>query len=138
MKTLFFCVLFVSNVILGAASDKSMPGELPAESAWGRSESGIWFGDYNTWYKIDKSSIEAKLSNSIKISYNKKKWQSSNVVAWQDKQGRWYYINNNRLLYTNDNKHWEEVPNRSWLGMDDVWYRLDSNWDLWEVREALN
>lgn len=134
MKTLFFYVLF-----LGAQCSNSAPlikndGELPKELSWVKSESGIWFGDYNLWYKLDKLSSVAKSINSIKVSYNKKKWQSADNVSWHDKQGRWYYIDNNRLLYTNDNKHWEEVPNRSWLGADDKWYRLDANWDLWEAK----
>src|SRR5689334_5717884 len=98
MKTLFYCILFFAIHSIGVASINfpfDNRGELPKETSWVKSETGMWFGDYNTWYKIDKSSLEAKLANSIKISYNKKKWQSSNVVAWQDKQGKWYYINNN-------------------------------------------
>lgn len=134
MRALFFCILFfgLSFIILAVPKDNS--GELPKEATWVKSETGVWFGDYNLWYKIDKSSTEARITNSIKISHNKKKWQSADNVSWHDKQGRWYYIDNNRLLYTNDNKHWLEVPNKTWQGPDDKWYKLDANWDLWEVK----
>lgn len=138
MKTIIICALFLSIHFNGTALLTNIidhRGELPSETAWVKSESGMWFGDYNTWYKIDKSSIESKMNNIIKVSYNKKKWIASDIVAWQDKDGKSYYISNNRLLTTSDNKHWVEVPDKTWLGVDNVWYRFDSNWDLWEVKQ---
>lgn len=137
MKTIIICILFIFVQLKGSAAFISINdnnGELPKESSWVKSETGMWFGDYNTWYKIDNSSMEAKLSNAIKLSYNKKKWISSTDVAWQDKEGKWYYISNNRLLCTSDNKHWIEVPSRTWLGIDGVWCRFDANWELWEAK----
>jgi hypothetical protein len=114
------------------SSDHSEP--MPAESFWVRSETGVWLGNYDTWYKIDQAT-EARLLNAIKLSRNKRKWKSSTNVAWQDKQGRWLTISNNRLLWTEDNKHWTEVPAKAWQGIDGKWYRFDANWELWEVKE---
>lgn len=113
-------------------SDHSEP--MPAESFWVKSESGMWLGNYDVWYKIDHS-VAAKLVNAIKLSRNKRKWKSSANVVWQDKQGRWITIANNRILWTEDSKHWIEVPSRAWQGIDGKWYRFDSNWELWEVKE---
>jgi len=108
--------------------------EPPAESFWVKSESGMWLGNYDVWYRIDNAE-SARLLNAIKLSKNKRKWKSSTNVVWQDKQGRWLNISNNRLLWTEDGKHWVDVPNNSWQGIDGKWYRFDSAWELWEVKE---
>ncbi len=107
---------------------------MPAESFWMKSESGMWLGNYDVWYKIDNSG-SARLLNAIKLSKNKRKWKSSTNVVWQDKQGHWLNISNNRLLWTEDSKHWTEVPNKAWQGIDGKWYRFDADWELWEVKE---
>lgn len=137
MKVIIAFLLFYVLHNEGISSFSATLGnhnELPAETAWIKSETGIWLCDNNSWYKFDKSSLEAKLTNTIKVSYNKKKWVIVDNAVWQDKNGKWYFISNNRLLCTSDNKHWIEVPNRTWLGIDNVWRRFDANWELWEVK----
>lgn len=102
---------------------------IPAETSWMKSEVGIWMGNYNAWYKIDKK------TSVLKVSYNKKKWKETNGDAvWHDNHGRWLFITQNKLMYSENGKNWFEIPNRTWQDINGTWYRFDSNWDLWEVR----
>lgn len=102
---------------------------IPAESSWMKSEVGMWMGNINVWYKINKK------DNSIQLSYNKRKWTaSSNEAAWNDKYGRWLCISGNKLMYSENGTNWKDVSNRAWQDMNGTWYRFDSNWDLWEVK----
>ncbi len=132
MKTSIVCILFALLHLSFSSYSGPKDGNLepiPAESAWIRSEVGMWMGDYNVWYKVDKK------NNSIKLSYNKKKWSLSNTdAAWNDKYGRWLCIYNNKLMFSENGKNWEEVKNRMWQDINGTWYRLDNNWDLWEVK----
>lgn len=132
MKTTIVCIIFaVMHLSFIGRSDKK-DGKLepiPAESSWVKSEVGVWMGNYNVWYKIDKK------DNSVKLSYNKKKWtDSSNEAVWHDKYGRWMYIYGNKLMLSDNGTNWKEAPNRTWQDMTGTWYRFDSNWTLWEVK----
>lgn len=102
---------------------------IPAESAWIKSEVGSWMGNYNVWYKIDKK------TNSIQLSYNKKKWKNADgEVVWNDNKGRWLFISNNKLMCSENGKYWSEITNRTWQDINGTWYRFDNSWDLWEVK----
>jgi len=126
---LVFVALLNLNFIRHADIKDGKLEPIPAESSWMKSEVGVWMGNYNVWYKIDKK------DNSIKLSYNKKKWtESSSEAAWQDKYGRWVCIYGNKLMSSENGKNWSEMANRAWQDINGTWYRLDTNWDLWEVK----
>ena len=82
MKAIFICVLFALLHFGFTGPLKFKDGNvepIPSESAWVRSQLGLWLGSHNVWYKIDKK------TNSIQISYNKKKWTSAEGDAvWND------------------------------------------------------
>lgn len=132
MKAIFICVLF-ALLHFGFAGPLKFKdgnvGPIPAESAWVRSQLGLWLGSHNVWYKMDKK------TNSIQISYNKKKWTSAEGDAvWNDNKGRWLLISNNKLMCSETGKYWFEITNRTWQDVNGVWYRFDNEWNLWEVK----
>ncbi len=123
----FFAVLQLSFVLHKTVLVSHVE-PLPSESAWVKSQVGIWLGNYNVWYKIDKK------SGAIKISYNKKKWkETSGIATWQDYKGRWLYIFEHQLMCSENGTQWKEIPNKTWQDIHGTWYRFDSQWDLWEV-----
>lgn len=131
MKTIFICLFLIAGFI--KANDlptlkKDNLDPIPAESSWIKSEVGMWMGNYNVWYKIDKK------TSTVKLSYNKRKWVSASDAAWHDNHGRWLFIFENKLMCSDNGKKWIEIPNRTWQDMHGTWYRFDTNWDLWEVK----
>lgn len=132
MKTLMLSIVLVlvqwnAARIFGigdGGNDKTMP----SESAWVKSETGVWLGNYHIWYKMDKK------NSVVKFSRNGKKWKEATDVAWQDNHGRWLYIYQDKLVYSTDAKHWEELKDRTWQDVDGNWYRFDGNWELWVAK----
>ncbi len=125
---ILFAIVQVSFAGNPDGKDKNLE-PIPAESSWMKSEVGIWMGNYNVWYKIDNK------DNTLKLSYNKKKWTNSSTEAvWHDKYGRWMCIYSNKLMYSENGTNWKDVSNRAWQDLNGTWYRFDSNWDLWEVK----
>lgn len=99
----------------------------PTESTWTKSEKGTWLGGYKLWYKFDKK------NNRVKFSHNKRRWNTASNTAWQDKQGRWLFIYDGRLMSNNDGTTWVEVSDRTWQDLNGNWYRLNQNWELEET-----
>ncbi|MES2567719.1 MAG: hypothetical protein V4565_12680 [Bacteroidota bacterium] len=132
MKAAIVCIILalmhLSFVIPSDKKDGKLE-PIPAESAWIKSEVGIWIGNYNVWYKFDKK------DNRIKLSYNKKKWTySSSEAVWHDRSDRWICRYNDKLMCSENGTIWKEVTNRTWQDIHGTWYRFDSSWDLWEVK----
>lgn len=133
MKTIFICLFLIVGSL--KANDlptlkKSNLEQIPAESSWIKSDVGMWMGNYNLWYKIDKK------TNAIKLSHNKKKWiETKGDAAWHDNHGKWLFIFENKLMYSDDGKKWYEIQNRTWQDINGAWFRFDSNWNLWEVKQ---
>lgn len=132
MKTIFICLFLIAGFLKASALPtlkKNKLEPIPAESSWIKSEVGVWLGNYNLWYKIDKK------SNTIKLSHNKKKWiETKGDAVWHDNHGKWLFIFENKLMYSDNGKKWNEIQNRTWQDINGTWYRFDSNWDLWEVK----
>ena len=133
MKTIFICLF----LIVGCLKANDLPTlkknnlePIPAEAFWIKSEVGMWLGNYNAWYKINKK------TNAIMVSYNKKKWaETKGDAAWNDNRGKWLFISENKLMCSDNGKNWNDIPNRTWQDINGIWYRFDSNWDLWEVKQ---
>lgn len=132
MKTSIVCIIFAVmhlNFIRHSDIKDGKFEPIPAESSWIKSEVGAWIGNYNVWYKIDKK------DNSIKLSYDGKKWSDASTEAvWQDKHGRWMCLFNNKVMCSENGAGWKEIFNRTWQDINGTWYRFDSNWELWEVK----
>jgi len=130
MKTLCILLLtlgFNSGLLSGTTlSDPDKPNPTK-ESAWTKSEKGAWLGGYKLWYKFDRK------NNQVKFSHNKRRWNTATNAAWQDKQGRWLFIYNGRLMSNNDGTTWVEVSDRTWQDLNGNWYRLNQNWELEEI-----
>ncbi|MBL7935136.1 MAG: hypothetical protein JNM51_04925, partial [Bacteroidia bacterium] len=60
--------------------------------------------------------------------------ETNGDAVWHDNHGRWLFITQNKLMYSENGKNWFEIPNRTWQDINGTWYRFDSNWDLWEVK----
>ena len=130
MKSIIVCLLFTAGLLTAGelpTSKKINNESIPAESFWVKSEIGMWMASYNVWYKIDKK------SSTVKLSYNKKKWQISSDAVWHDNHGRWFCIAENKIMYSDNGKNWKEVVNRTWQDLNGNWFRFDSNFDLYEV-----
>lgn len=132
MKTSIVCIIFAVmhlNFIRHSDNKDGKFEPIPAESSWIKSEVGSWMGNYNVWCKIDKK------DNSIKLSYDGKKWSdSSKEAVWQDKHGKLMCLYNNKLMCSENGTSWKEIFNRTWQDINGTWFRFDSNWDLWEVK----
>ena len=109
----------------GVITDPEKPN--PTESSWRKSEKGSWLGGYKRWYKFDQK------NNQVKFSHNKRRWNTAANAAWQDKQGRWLFIYDGRLMSNSDGKTWVEVSDRTWQDLNGNWYRLNQNWELEEA-----
>ncbi len=132
MRVIIVCGLFAFLQLSFTGPLKLKDGNvepIPQESAWVKSEVATWMGSYNTWYKIDKKTL------ILKVSYNKKKWKNTKGDAvWQDNHGKWLFISGNKLMTSDNGKHWTEITNKTWQDMNGTWYRFDSEWNLWEVK----
>ncbi|MBI3519460.1 MAG: hypothetical protein HY062_08915 [Bacteroidetes bacterium] len=57
MKTIITCVVFallhLSFMTHSGPKDGNIE-PIPAESSWVRSEVGMWMGNYNVWFKVEK------------------------------------------------------------------------------------
>lgn len=131
MKTLiiYAVILLGLNNQLKAAfvkNDSEVP--FPAGTVWEKSAGGMWKGNSNMWYKIDKK------NGSVKLSSNKKKWKPASNVIWIDKQGRYLFIYENKLMASTDGSKWLVVNDAAWQDMDGKWYRFDEEWNLLEAK----
>jgi len=131
MKTFYFFILLVvmcgSGSVFGTSfSDPNKPTE--SKGVWVKSEKGVWLGGYNRWYKIDRK------NNSVKLSHNKKRWNTAPNAAWQGKQGQWLYIYEGKLMSNSDGR-WIEITDKAWQDMNGKWYRFNSDWELEETAE---
>jgi hypothetical protein len=128
MKTLWIFLLVVgfnSGLLFGGTwSDPEKPTE--AKSAWVKSEKGIWQGGYTLWYKFEHKTRE------VRFSHNRKKWRTAPNAAWQDKQGNWLFIYEEKLM-TNADGAWTEVKEKSWQDLSGRWYRFNPDWKLEEM-----
>ncbi len=128
MKTLCILVLALSLHSGFLAGRTLTDPEKPAEtkSEWVRAEKRIWQGGYTLWYKFDAKTRE------VKFSHNRKKWKTAPNAAWQDKQGNWLFIYENKLM-TNADGTWREVNNKSWQDLTGRHYRFNQDWVLEEM-----
>jgi hypothetical protein len=130
---LLFTIGFNSSLLFGGTfTDPEKPN--PTEkSAWTKAEKGSWLGGYKLWYKFDTK------NNQVKFSHNKRRWNTASNAAWQDKQGRWLFIYDGKLMSNNDGATWVEVTDRTWQDLNGNWYRLNQNWELEEtvVQESM-
>lgn len=130
MKTCFILLLAFglnSGLLIGGTyTDPEKPNDI--KSSWTKSEKGTWLGGYNVWYKFDKK------NNQVKLSHNKRRWNTAPNAAWQDKQGRWLFIYDGKLMSNNGGSNWVEVSDRSWQDLNGNWYRLNQNWELEETQ----
>ena len=135
MKTLCILLLtlgFNSSLLFGGTiTDPDKPN--PTQSSWTKAEKGSWLGGYKVWYKFDTK------NNQVKFSHNKRRWNTAANAAWQDKQGRWLFIYDGKLMSNNDGTTWVEVTDRTWQDLNGNWYRLNQNWELEEtvVQESM-
>jgi hypothetical protein len=131
MKTIiiYAAILFSLNFQLNAAFGKSKSEvPFPAGITWQKSANGVWKGNSNMWYKIDKKNM------SVKLSSNKRKWKPASNVIWVDNQGRYLFIYENKLMASTDGNKWLVVSDAAWQGIDGKWYRFDEEWNLMEAK----
>lgn len=128
LKTIAIAILllsFNSSLLFGGTStDPEKPD--PTAASWTKAEKGTWLGGYNVWYKYDTK------NNQVKLSHNKRRWNTALNAAWQDKQGHWLFIYDGKLMSNNDGT-WVEVADRTWQDLNGNWYRLNQNWVLEET-----
>lgn len=129
MKTIItYAAILLSLSLPAKTSFKKITGELPfpAGISWEKSAGGMWKGNSNMWYKIDKK------NKSVKLSPNRKKWKPASNVIWMDRQGNYFFIYENKLMASTDGSKWLVVPDAAWQGIDGKWYRFDEEWNLLE------
>jgi hypothetical protein len=120
---------FNSGLLSGATwSDPEKPAE--TKNIWMRSEKGIWQGGYTLWYKLEPKTRE------VRFSHNRKKWKTAPNAAWQDKQGNWLFIYEEKLM-TNADGTWTEVKDKSWQDLSGKQYRFNPDWVLEETAVQL-
>jgi len=123
MKTFLTLALILSVHISFISAHTVLNGPekpAPIKNSWVKSEKGIWLGNYNTRYKIDKK------NNAVKCSVNGTRWKKASDAVWQDQQGRWFCMYEGKLMCNSDGKNWTEVPDNKWQDLTGKWYRFDS------------
>ncbi len=130
MRTLIIYAAILLGLNLQAAAYKKNNSEVPfpAGTVWEKSTEGMWKGNSNMWYKIDKK------NGSVKLSSNKKKWKPASNVIWMDNQGRYLFIYENKLMASTDGNKWYVVNDAAWQGIDGKWYRFDEEWNLMQAK----
>lgn len=76
--------------------------------------------------------MDSMSSDSTEMS-----WKMSSEWTWQDADGKWLKIWDNKLWWSTDWKTWLEVPEWKWEWEDGVWYKFDSDWTLWWSKDGV-
>jgi hypothetical protein len=97
------------------------------EFKWEKPEKAFWLGNDYKSYKLDSVNV-------LKISDDFMNWHNANDTMWQDRFGRKIAVYNNQLIWTINDVDWVNVPERTWQSIDGNWYKLDTNWQLWQSK----
>lgn len=125
MKAFFIFLVAFSMHSYTLLASRLVDPENPEKNtkSWVKAQKGMWQGGYKLWYKVDPK------NKTVKYSHNRRKWKAAENAAWQDKQGNWLFIYQDKLM-TNANGLWVERPDNSWQNPDGQWYRLTDSWEL--------
>lgn len=91
---------------------------------WELSESGIWKGKSNKFYRIGKD-------NSLFTSLDLTDWEYSQDNIWKDINSRYIKIIEDNLFSSSDKENWILLKDRSWQSPAGVLYKLDGDFNLY-------
>ncbi len=131
MKNLFPspATLILTLVVAEAEALTSVASETTTEKfIFEKSLDGVWIGAKNTWYKLNA------IDNSVWWSADGKVWNTVNDGMWQDLEGKWLKIAEQKLWWSLDWKAWAQTPEWKWRGVNGVWNKFDQDWNLWTAK----
>jgi hypothetical protein len=85
---------------------------------WDKSSDNTWVGNDNFHYRLGES-------GQLEKSQDGKSWRLSQSGRWQDGEGTYYRIKENKLESSKDGNSWNACAQNSWKGRDNVWYRYN-------------
>jgi hypothetical protein len=97
------------------------------EFKWEKPEKKFWLGNDYKSYTLDSANV-------LKISDDFVNWRKAKDTIWQDRFGRKISVYQNQLIWTINDMDWVDVPERTWQSIDGNWYKLDTNWQLWQSK----
>lgn len=131
MKKLFpsTATLVLTFVVAEAETLTSAASKTTTEKfIFEKSLDGVWMGTKNTWYKLNAT------DNSVWWSADGKVWNAVNDGMWQDLEGKWLKIAEQKLWWSLDGKAWAQTPEWKWQGVNGVWNKFDQEWNLWTAK----
>lgn len=98
--------------------------QTPGKLNWVKSTTGTWIGAENYYYKVNKT------TKVVTVSKDNVTYAEAPNQTWQDKDGKFYKITENKLMKSDIGKIWSECPDWTWQGVDSKWYKFDATFNL--------
>lgn len=120
--------LILTLVVAEAETLTSVVSEATEKFIFEKSLDGVWVGTKNTWYKLNAT------DNSVLWSEDGKVWNTVNDGMWQNLEGKWLKIAEQKLWWSMDGQAWVQSPEWKWQGVNGVWNKFDLSWNLWATK----
>lgn len=79
----------------------------------------------NSWRGIDNSYYRIGANGALEKSTDNMNWRLSKSGRWQDDQGTFFRLKDNKLESSKDGSTWAPSKDNSWRGHSGVWYRYN-------------
>lgn len=130
MKKSFPSSLVLTLVVAEAETLTSVASETTTEKfVFEKSLDAVWMGTNNNWYKLNTT------DNSIWWSTDGNVWNTVNDAMWQDFEGKWLKVAEQKLWWSADGKAWAQTPEWQWQDVNGVWNKFDQEWNLWTAKK---
>lgn len=124
---LLLAACFMLSFDISVSAQEGSLAQVYVQSGWQKAREGQWQGNYEgtTYYYKMQDGV-------LKRSRNGNSWSNVDEAMWMDDAGRWVRVNDNTLMWSEDNgKLWVPVPQREWRGSDGKSYKFDGGWTVW-------
>lgn len=81
----------------------------------------------NTWKGVDNWHYRVNANGELEKSQDGQAWRLSQSGRWQDDQGNFYRIKDNKLESSKDGSSWAACPESTWKGSDNTIYRYSES-----------
>lgn len=91
---------------------------------WELSDSGIWKGKNNRYYRLGKD-------NQVYISSDLRDWERHYESIWRDINSRWIKLVDGKLYSSTDKLNWTALKEPFWTSPSGILYKFDDELKLY-------